>query len=195
MINASLSTTIECADIIIREKFMDGLVEFNITNPYSHGSPVTIANDIDDSSPSLNFTFSDEYDFFKEEDRPDINSIEGCECCNHNMGHNIGCEFSQKCECLEYAAVDTSCLTTAQRKYYNQQLRAKEEDPSVFIDTTKLPKRFPYSKGLLTTYYLNSRNVIYECNHVCKCGDQCKTKVTKKRRQIPVEIFKTANRG
>lgn len=36
---------------------------------------------------------------------------------------------------------------------------------------------------------------IFECNHLCACGDGCVNKVTSRGRQIPLELFKTALKG
>jgi [histone H3]-lysine9 N-trimethyltransferase SUV39H len=191
----ALSTSTKEADDLIRKRFTTSLYAFNENTAYSAKHPVFLKNTIDSSSPPLNYTFQDEYEFFDENDRPDIGFLTGCENCRPNMAHYMGCEYSRVCECLENAAVDEQRLNEPERERYDEQLRLKEQNPEHLVDTNGLPKRFPYSKGLLVPFYLDSRNVIYECNHMCKCGNNCKTKVTKHRRQVPVEIFKTKDRG
>jgi [histone H3]-lysine9 N-trimethyltransferase SUV39H len=195
MSRVSLSTTTNAADDLIRDRFNVALCTFNRDTIYSSEHPITLENSIDNASPPLNYTFRDEYEFFDKNDEPDINFVTGCESCRPNMAHYMGCEYSRVCECLEDAAVDEQRLNETERKRYDKDLKLKRKNPDHMVNTTGLPKRFPYSKDLLVPFYLESRNVIYECNHLCKCGDNCRTKVTKYRRQVPLEIFKTEDRG
>ena len=93
-----------------------------------------------------------------------------CDCLENN-GRHMGCEYTI-CGCLQLAAINT----IIQRKM------------------------FPYfaqgdNKGCLRAFYLNSRYAIMECNPKCTCGDNCKTKVVQKGRQVALEIFKTLTRG
>ena len=37
--------------------------------------------------------------------------------------------------------------------------------------------------------------MVYECNRHCDCGPGCKTRVVQKGRKVPLQIFKTENRG
>ena len=67
-------------------------------------------------------------------------------------------------------------------------------------DENGKPKGFPYytnaaKGGCLRKFWLESSEPIYECNHLCNCGPECKTKVVQKGRSIPLEIFKTQDRG
>lgn len=111
--------------------------------------------------------------------RADIATQEGCQNCSAHMGRNIGCEYTKRCDCLEYAAVDEARLTSAEMIVYQQGLR---EGGS----TMGLPKKFPYycegtkyrRSGTLVPFYLDSRRPIYECNDNCKCGRFCRNKVT-----------------
>ena len=84
----------------------------------------------------------------------------------------MGCEHRDRCECLEDLA--------------------RNENGK--------PMGFPYSavgekKGCLRFMFLETRYAIYECNYKCNCGPTCKNKVVQHGRQIPLEIFKTADRG
>ena len=93
----------------------------------------------------------------------------GCDC--PNFGSVPGC-VALKCSCLEDTARDVNGK----------------------------PKGFPYyvtaaRKGCLREFWLESRAPIYECNDLCSCGPNCKNKVVQKGRQIPLEIFKTRDRG
>lgn len=162
------------------------------------GQPsVTLINTVDDTTPSLDFNFINRNILGDGVERSDDATIIGCGqykqghiSCRPNMGADRGCEYSRICECLEYAAIDEKRMT--------------EEHWHQFDDDEKmgLPKRFPYSNpdslrnaGMLVPFYLESRNPIYECNLRCNCGEFCKTRVVQKGRKVPLEIFKTANRG
>jgi histone-lysine N-methyltransferase SUV39H len=110
------------------------------------------------------------------------------------MGRDIGCEYTKKCDCLEYAAVDESRLNTEQKEEYE---RCKAEG----LSTMGLPKKFPYfaegakvqHAGALVAFYLDSRRPIYECNDNCRCGPKCRNKNVQFGRKVEVEIFKTAS--
>ena len=173
----------------IRSKFVEHLSR--IAGPAD--ALVNLVNNVDRSVPSLNFKFTNNYVFREGVQEPEPNAIVGCgdqktgsQYCRPNMGQHIGCEYSKVCECLEFAAIDESRLTDEQRSL-------RKKDPNL---TTGLPKRFPYSNhSHLVSFYLNSRHPIYECNFRCNCGENCKTRLVQFGRKIPLEIFKTTNRG
>ncbi|KAI9670575.1 MAG: hypothetical protein M1831_005795 [Alyxoria varia] len=173
----------------IRSKFMEHLSR--VTGPSE--SPVKLINNVDRSVPSLNFKFINNYVFREGVQEPDRNAIVGCgdqklgfQYCRPNMGQHIGCEYSKVCECLEFAAIDESRLT-------DEQKALLKRDPDL---KTGLPKRFPYSSHkYLVNFYLDSRHPIYECNFRCNCGEVCKSRLVQFGRRIPLEIFKTTNRG
>ena len=133
------------------------------------GPPVKLINDIDDSSPPVSFNFINSSIIGEGVETVDEGFMSGCNCRPEN-GRNCGCEYRY-----------CSCLT----------LSAKDE---------KGNHHFPYSastqqRGTLRPFYLNSRHHIYECNKNCNCRDNCKNKVVQHGRQVPLEIFKTVNRG
>jgi histone-lysine N-methyltransferase SUV39H len=112
------------------------------------------------------------------------------------MGRDIGCEYTQKCDCLEYAAVDENRIKGPEEKAaYNLALE-------IGGSTIGFPKKFPYfaagtkiqRAGCLVPFYLNSRRPIYECNDKCKCGPHCRNKNVQFGRTVELEIFKTASR-
>lgn len=50
-------------------------------------------------------------------------------------------------------------------------------------------------KDCLRGEMLRSRFPIYECNERCGCGDDCANKVVSRGRKVPLQVFKTENRG
>lgn len=147
-------------------------------------------------APLLNFEFVEQSILREGVHKLDPETIVGCGhvrygqvVCSPHMGQGVGCEYSRICDCLELAPVDKKRLTKEQRELFEAG------------ELMGIPKRFPYgapsSKNAycLVDFYLDKRHTIYECNEKCKCGPQCKTRVVQKGRKLPLEIFKTKNRG
>ncbi|TKA60959.1 hypothetical protein B0A55_11702 [Friedmanniomyces simplex] len=156
-------------------------------------------NHVDNTAPSLNFTFVSDFVLGEGVYRPEADAHVGCETCRPNMGQNIGCEYPRLCACLEYAAVDENRLQPGDQARYVQYQKDQEDD-GYLADSHGLPKRFPYQRSkdpqvpsTLMKFYLESRYPIYECNLNCNCGPICKSRVVQKGRRVPLVIFKTAN--
>ncbi|OCL05109.1 SET domain-containing protein [Glonium stellatum] len=160
------------------------------------GPKVHLINTYDSSSPCLRFQFITEYVLREGVIKLDPATTVGCQKCSPHMGRDIGCEYTKKCDCLEYAAVDENRLTAEEKELYKY---IKKHGG----DTTGLPKKFPYyaegtkraKTGCLVPFYLKSRNPIYECNDNCKCGRDCRNKNVQFGRRMELEIFKTKSRG
>lgn len=159
------------------------------------GKPIHLINTIDSSTPSLRFRYISGYvlDPKSGVERVSSETQEGCQQCSPQMGRSIGCEYTKKCECLEYAAVDESRITDPEMK------AAYAEAMATGGSTMGFPKKFPYfasgtkiaKTGCLVPFYLESRRPIYECNDRCKCGRYCRNKNVQFGRQVEVEIFRT----
>ena len=173
----------------IRNKFIRDLASLP-------GPHVSFTNMIDSDTPSLHFQWIADYVLGEGVEKSSNEFLVGCTQCRPDMGGAKGCEYTQKCGCLEFAAPDGS---------EQGQSRMSDEQKAVFerwadgedVDTSTLPKRFPYisTTGCLQSFYLNSRYVIYECNYKCNCGPSCKTRVVQHGRKVKLEIFKTKKRG
>jgi [histone H3]-lysine9 N-trimethyltransferase SUV39H len=171
---------------------------------------IRLTNTLDDSRPPLCFTYIVENEWGASVERPDEGAMLGCEDCAPDMGQGIGCEYTAKCHCLEYAHVNTHNLKTEAQW---AQYRNRDEE-----GTAGLPKLFPYRKAagswhkkvhppaflvdreltaskVLVSSYLNSRHPIYECNPRCACGAGCKTREVQRGRRVRLDIFKTKSRG
>ena len=163
---------------------------------------LALENKVDNSTPSLNFKFIDQYVLGEDVHRADPGTFEGCDKpCRPDMGQHVGCEYPRLCKCLEYATVNEKAFAAEMPKEFEQYLRLKAQGK--MVDTKGLPKRFPYYKPKedsripqkLQSFYLDSRNPIYECNLNCNCGPVCKSRLVQKSRRVPLTIFKTLNRG
>ncbi|KAF2120659.1 hypothetical protein BDV96DRAFT_609812 [Lophiotrema nucula] len=159
------------------------------------GKPIHLVNTFDSTTPSLRFRYIKDYELQEGVYKLDPTTQEGCQKCSPHMGRDIGCEYTKKCDCLEYAAVDESRLTTSKLQ---QEYRESRESGGSSIG---LPKKFPYFAegtkiqrvGTLVPFYLHSRRPIYECNGNCKCGPYCRNKNVQFGRTVELEIFKTAS--
>lgn len=157
---------------------------------------VDLENNVDRTTPSLNFTFLTDYAFGEGVTPAAWETRVGCEKCKPDMGQNIGCEYTRLCGCLEYAAVDEAALERKDPVEFEEYKIAKSTNGEM---KTSWPKRFPYSKPTpgrpqtLAKHYRETRNPIYECNDNCRCGPRCKSRLVQKGRQVPLTIFKTSN--
>lgn len=192
MLEEAARTPVTQAERAIREAFYRKL---------QHIPNLSLENRIDSSTPSLDFKFVKDYVLGDRVYRADAETCEGChKPCKPNMGQYCGCEYPRQCSCLEYAAVNEHVLEKEEPERFQQYV--KQIAAGMIIDTSDLPKRFPYHKGkseqlpqTLVEFYRNSRHPIYECNVNCNCGPVCKSRVVQKGRKVPLTIFKTANRG
>ncbi|KAK5634476.1 hypothetical protein RRF57_010189 [Xylaria bambusicola] len=152
--------------------------------------PITIVNTEDDSMIDPNFHFM-EFSIRDENVEPTRHEfLTGCEC-----KRDLDCQYNQ-CTCLQDVEEDES----------------GDEDP----DTTDEPSGEPvyeawcrrqYGKkayayhsygaraGHLRSKVLTSRNPIYECHESCVCSPDCFNRVVEKGRKLPLQIFRTKNRG
>lgn len=158
-----------------------------------------LENQVDSTTPSLDFDFVEKFVPREGVRTSDPEAYVGCSLpCRPDMGGSCGCEYTKKCDCLEYAAVDEHRLQQQDPARYAKYIQ--ERDSGDIIEYAGLPKRFPYSnpkKGpkVLQSFYREQRHPIYECNLNCTCGPGCKTRLVQKGRKVNLTIFKTANRG
>ncbi|KAF2706688.1 SET domain-containing protein [Pleomassaria siparia CBS 279.74] len=177
---------IQNANILIRAAYTRKLEQVP-------GKKIHLVNVVDSSSPSLRFQYINDYVLRDGVHRVDPAAQVGCTKCSPHMGRDIGCEYTKKCDCLEYAAVDESRITSPEEKEKYQDAIATGKP------TMGFPKKFPYfAEGTkvqharcLVPFYLHSRRPIYECNDRCRCGPNCRNKNVQFGRTVELEIFRT----
>lgn len=185
MRQAAYESGVHTATTLIRAKYVRKLEQVP-------GPPIELLNTVDDSTPSLRFRYTPHHVMGSGVYQYALDTATGCQKCSPHMGRDIGCEYTKRCDCLEYAAVNEGVLTPEEKKRY-EQCQAEG------IPTLGLPKRFPYfaegtkiqRTGTLIPWYLNSRHPIYECNDNCRCGPNCRNKNVQFGRRVELEIFKT----
>lgn len=100
----------------------------------------------------------------------------GCACADDE-----DCMYST-CDCLDEMAPDS------------------DEDANEPSGARPRRKRFAYHSsgakaGLLRSRILHSREPIYECHEGCNCSPQCPNRVVERGRTVPLQIFRTPDRG
>lgn len=186
MVRAARNSKVDTAMTWIRAEYVRRLKQLQ-------GKPIHLFNTVDNTTPSLRFKYIPDYILREGVHRLSNETQQGCSQCSAHMGRSIGCEYTKKCDCLEYAAVDESRITDP------EMMAAYQDALANGGDTMGFPKKFPYfaegtkiqRTGCLVPFYLNSRRPIYECNDKCNCGPYCRNKNVQFARTVEVEIFKT----
>lgn len=186
MLSESLSLDLTDAERLIRARYLAKLKRIP-------GPKVSFVNKVDHETPSLGFEYIDK-NILGDNVEQHNDTVTGCAKCKPNMGMHRGCEYTKKCDCLEYAYPDEGSMNEEQRQQW------QETKDTGIISTEGLPKRFPYFNtgsraGCLVNFYLESRHVIYECNDRCACGPICKNRNVQHGRKVKLEVFKTNERG
>jgi histone-lysine N-methyltransferase SUV39H len=104
----------------------------------------------------------------------------GCSCASDE-----DCMYST-CQCLDEVAPDSD----------------EDEDEDEYESSASRPrrKRFAYDSdgpkaGLLRDKILLTRQPIYECHEGCNCSRDCPNRVVERGRTVPLQIFRTEDRG
>ncbi|OTB15757.1 hypothetical protein K445DRAFT_317400 [Daldinia sp. EC12] len=140
--------------------------------------PITIVNTEDDAVLDPSFRFMDRSILGKGVEPTKREFLTGCECVDSE-----DCQYNT-CNCLQDVEDDSS------------------DDENLYdIDGARPHKKvYAYHShgvraGRLRSKVLASRDPIYECHESCACGPYCPNRVVERGRQIPLQIFRTKNRG
>ncbi len=143
----------------------------------NHSSlPITVVNETDDGATlDPRFRFIDRSVLRDGVEVAEESFRTGCECEDDEQ-----CMYSS-CLCLEEMAPDSDEETGALNSGFPK-------------------KRFAYHSrgskaGLLRSRILHSREPIYECHTGCRCSLQCPNRVVERGRTVPLQIFRTEERG
>ncbi|KAF9767686.1 Histone-lysine N-methyltransferase, H3 lysine-9 specific dim-5 [Fusarium sp. DS 682] len=147
--------------------------------------PVTVVNEEDNEVLPDDFRFINNVVLGKGVEQAGDSFRSGCSCTNDSE-----CQYTS-CHCLADLEDDES---------------SDEEEHDAFGDsieiTTPKPPRIAYvyhshgkKAGLLRSKFHNSKMPIYECHQSCSCSIDCPNRVVERGRTIPLEIFRTPDRG
>ncbi|KAK0636512.1 hypothetical protein B0T17DRAFT_83476 [Bombardia bombarda] len=138
--------------------------------------PISIVNEVDDQALNPDFRFIDHTIIAPDVYIPDASFRTGCDC---KKGGD--CMYG-KCTCLDEMAP------------------GPDEDKEDGHNDSRRRKRYAYyssgaKRDTLRGRILNSREPIYECHAECNCSAQCPNRVVERGRTIPLQIFRTEDRG
>lgn len=142
--------------------------------------PVTIVNTVDDAVLDPTFRFVEKSVNGRGVERATDEFRSGCDCEDGS-----DCQFGS-CFCLE-ETVDVS-------DYEDDDDGSGDDNPLDSIKAYAYHSRGAKA-GLLRSHILDSRVPIYECHDGCSCGPECPNRIVERGRRIPLQIFRTDNRG
>jgi histone-lysine N-methyltransferase SUV39H len=128
--------------------------------------PITVVNHVDDAVLPRNFRFINKMVLGKRVEAAEDSFRSGCSC----GGDGAGCQYGQ-CQCL--ADLDDDGDEVKAYAYHSHGERA----------------------GKLRSRMLNSSLPLYECHLGCSCSSSCPNRVVERGRTVPLEIFRTKQRG
>ncbi|TGJ78423.1 hypothetical protein E0Z10_g10341 [Xylaria hypoxylon] len=153
--------------------------------------PITIVNNVDDTMIQSNFRFMDESIRANDVEPTRKEFLTGCDCDDDK-----GCRYDS-CTCLQDVEDESE-------DDGDDSSNSDSEADDVFFEDwhrKKLRKK-PYAyhsngarTGHLRSKMLTSRNPIYECHESCICSPDCPNRVVERGRKVPLQVFRTENRG
>ncbi|KAI9738938.1 MAG: hypothetical protein M1818_005252 [Claussenomyces sp. TS43310] len=127
--------------------------------------PITICNDVDDSTLPSDFSFIERSILCDGVRAAEEAFRTGCECQEDQDCERIGCH----------------CL---------QDMDIPEQSPGPRTKIHAYRSRGS-NRDCLRQHLLDSREPIYECHDKCQCSSECRNRVVERGRRVPLEIFRT----
>ncbi|CAG9977707.1 unnamed protein product [Clonostachys byssicola] len=128
--------------------------------------PITVVNEVDDEVLPENFRFIDKMVYGQGVEAAEDSFRSGCSCGDNGAK----CQYSA-CDCLA-------------------DLEEGDEDVKAYAYHTGGSKA-----GLLRSRVIDSTQPLYECHQACSCSALCPNRVVERGRTVPLQIFRTINRG
>ncbi|TWU73996.1 hypothetical protein ED733_005534 [Metarhizium rileyi] len=148
-------------------------------------APITVVNEIDNQTLPQNFRFINGVVLGAGVSAADLSFRSGCSC---RQGED--CQYSG-CLCLAELDQDETSDDTAD-----------DHDGSVAATGTPLTRKKAYayhmhgSKSFLLRSKLHASKLpLYECHQGCACSSKCPNRVVERGRLVPLQIFRTQDRG
>jgi histone-lysine N-methyltransferase SUV39H len=113
--------------------------------------------------------------------------------------------FRSGCDCrddLECQYGGCQCLSDLLDEEEDEDEDEDDED-AMAVDGTDYSlrkKKYAYhlhgtKKGLMRSEMLDTKLPLYECHESCSCSANCPNRVVEQGRTVPLQIFRTKNRG
>lgn len=127
--------------------------------------PITIVNTLNDEALPQNFRFIQQMKFGPGVEAASPAFLCGCDCENDS-----DCQY-ERCHCM--GEIETAEAEAELNAYHMEGDKA----------------------GLLRSSMLDSTRPLYECHASCRCSDSCPNRVVERGRTVPLQIFRTKDRG
>ncbi|KAF4997736.1 hypothetical protein FGRMN_3656 [Fusarium graminum] len=141
--------------------------------------PVTVVNEEDSQVLPDDFRFINNVVLGVGVEQAGDSFRSGCACATDSE-----CQFTS-CHCLADLEEDDS----------------SDEESRMSIDEPRVRRKvYAYhahgaKAGLLRSKFHDSKTPIYECHQSCSCSTDCPNRVVERGRTVPLEIFRTRDRG
>jgi histone-lysine N-methyltransferase SUV39H len=149
--------------------------------------PVTVVNEEDSQVLPDDFRFINNVVLGKGVEQAGDSFRSGCSCTNDSH-----CQFTS-CHCLADLEDDDSSDEEKDSPGYHGS-RMNVDKPRVQRKAYAYHARGAKA-GLLRSKFHDSKTPIYECHQGCSCSTVCPNRVVERGRTIPLEIFRTKDRG
>ncbi|OAQ64132.1 histone Lysine methyltransferase [Pochonia chlamydosporia 170] len=153
--------------------------------PTHKTAPITVVNDVDTQTLPQNFRFINEVVLGAGVSAADLSFRSGCACVHHDDCQYAGC----------------LCLSDLDQEEADEDV---SDDQDVFNSTIRAPaapqKAYAYhmhgtKAGILRSKLVTSKLPLYECHQGCSCSPSCPNRVVERGRTVPLQIFRTPDRG
>lgn len=166
-------------------------------------APITVVNETGDKAQlPEDFMFVTDMVLGQGVEPAEASFRSGCSCldpkdCQYNGCHCLGELEDEEEDDGDEQAGETTDLS--------RQSRALSGDGTVGANDKgrrekRQKKRYSYythgeQAGRLRSSMMNSHTPLYECHSGCSCRSSCPNRVVERGRTIPLEIFRTKDRG
>ncbi|RFU74312.1 histone-lysine n-methyltransferase, h3 lysine-9 specific dim-5 [Trichoderma arundinaceum] len=164
--------------------------------PIHKDIPVTIVNAKDQSVIPPNFRFIDRIVLGQGVEPAEDSFRSGCSCESDSDCQYMGCL------CLADLEDQESSSDEDEGEGGDASYEANGEKSETGGLKKQKQKRKAYAyhthgakAGLLRSKMLNSKEPLYECHAGCSCSKDCPNRVVERGRTIPLQIFRTDDRG
>ncbi|KAI0553399.1 SET domain-containing protein [Xylaria curta] len=151
--------------------------------------PITIVNTEDDTMIQSNFRFMDDSIRAHDIEPTKKEFLTGCEC-----DEDEDCQYSS-CTCLQDVEDDSTDDDDDDAGSSISEEGTEDEWGNYVRKKAYAYHSHGARAGHLRSKVLTSRNPIYECHASCACGPDCPNRVVERGRKLPLQVFRTGNRG
>lgn len=155
--------------------------------PTHKAAPITVVNEIDSQTLPPNFRFINGVVLGAGVSAADPSFRSGCTC-----GQDEDCQYSG---CLCLADLDQDEASDDSANEHNILDAATGASLSQAGKKAYAYHTHGYKAGLLRSKLHTSKLPLYECHQGCACSPDCPNRVVERGRTVPLQIFRTQDRG